>query len=495
MRKWQRAGAAREARAVQDQRARRDALHLLADGLCAVCRERDDAARRWLGSFTNESNADPGVRARVRAAGGFCPAHTRRLLEDTAATWLLPRVHAEALAGCRALLAAGGGEAALGPCPACEAGDAAEERALEGVLRGLGEPEVRDSVRGGAVCLPHTAALAGRSAPQDGAALVEAASARLAGETGTGTAWLAGPDADVPVRARHQQGLEALLAAEESAQRVAVAERWEADVRRACCPLCLAGHRAARRLLRWAATTTGAGHPTREETALCPRHLHDLDSVGGPKVPALLADNAEAWRDRLARFSRQAATGRAGWRAAAERLPAEGRCRACEEERTASGRQAALLVAALSDPVRVRAYERAHGICLRHALAWDGPLPEPVAGVLAARLAWLEWEVTEALRKQDWHTRHEAKGAEMAVGRRAPTLLDGRVYAGLPAPLGSRGGHGGGVDEDVDAAMDEDVHDAMDAIDGDMDGDTDDSSDGDGEETARRPRWSSARST
>jgi hypothetical protein len=25
-----------------------------------------------------------------------------------------------------------------------------------------------------------------------------------------------------------------------------------------------------------------------------------------------------------------------------------------------------------------------------------------------------------------------SKGAEMAVGRRAPTLLDGRVYAGLP---------------------------------------------------------------
>ncbi|WP_413802151.1 hypothetical protein [Streptomyces iranensis] len=36
-------------------------------------------------------------------------------------------------------------------------------------------------------------------------------------------------------------------------------------------------------------------------------------------------------------------------------------------------------------------------------------------------------------RRQDWHTRHEAKGAETAVGRRAPSLLDGHVYAGLPA--------------------------------------------------------------
>jgi hypothetical protein len=446
-----------EERATAARRARRDALHLLADGLCAVCRERDDAARSWLAYFTGDSNADPSVRAKVRAAAGFCPAHTRRLLADTAASWLLPRVHAEALAGGRELLAPddGGGGGRPGPCPACEAGEAAERRAAADVLGALGEPEVRAAVTGGAVCLAHTADLAGRSTPRDGAELAGAAAERLtdAGKDRTAVppellAWLAGLDDDAPLRARHQRRLDEAMAAEESAQRVSVAQRWEADVRLACCPLCLAEHRAARRLLRWAATGTGTGtgRPTSEETGLCARHLHDLDAVGGPNVPALLADNAEAWRARLAGFARQAATGRAQGRAAARQLLAEGRCRACEEERTARSRQAALLAAAAHDPVRARAYEHAHGVCLRHALALDGSLP-PLAGeVLRARLAWLEWEVAEALRKQDWHTRHEVKGAEMAVGRRAPALLDGRVYAGLPAPHGVPRGADDGED-------------------------------------------------
>jgi hypothetical protein len=439
------AGArARAGRAAAAERAGRDALHLLAQGLCAICRERDDAAGRWLAYFVTESRVDAGVRARVRAAAGFCAAHTRHLLADTAAIWLLPQVHADALAGGRDLLATRG-DATPGPCPACEAGDAAAQRAVSGVLRALGEPGVRDALHDGAVCLPHTAVVAAEAPGQDGVELAAATLERLGDGDGDGDgdavasalAWLAGMDADARGRTRRQERLDPLLAAEDSAQRVAVAERWEADVALACCPLCLAEHRAARRLLRWAASSTGTGHPTSDETRLCPRHLHDLAGLDGPNIPAMLDDNAEAWRGELARFQRRAATGRAAHRAAQASLRAEPRCRACEEERTARARQTALLVAALDDPVRARAYEHAHGVCLRHALGWDGPLPHLVGRVLHARLAWLGWEVTEALRKQDWHTRHETKGAEMTIGRRAPALLDGRVHLGLPAPHGT----------------------------------------------------------
>jgi hypothetical protein len=435
--------SARAERAVAAEAARRDALHLLAgeEGLCGVCRERDDAAGRWLASFVGESRHDAGVRTRLRAAAGFCPAHTRHLLAEVSASWLVPSVHAEALAGGLRLLdadAVGRNGQRLGPCPACAIGEAAAERALTVVLRALEETPVRQAVDGGALCLPHTATLATRATVPLGLSVAATASARLTGEARetVPVAWLAGLDPDAPARARQQERLDPLLETEESAQRHAVAERWEADVALACCPLCLAGHRAARRLLRWAATTTGTGHPTREETRLCPRHLHDLAALAGPgrNAAALLADNADAWRDTLTGFRKRTAGGRRERGTAAAYLLTPSRCRACEAEDTAHTRQAALLAAALRDPVHARAYEQAHGVCLRHVLTWDGPPPALVGTVLRARLAWLGWELAEVRRKQDWHTRHEIKGAEMTIGPRAPTLLDGRVYAGLPAP-------------------------------------------------------------
>ncbi|MGQ4368940.1 hypothetical protein [Streptomyces violaceoruber] len=77
-------------------------------------------------------------------------------------------------------------------------------------------------------------------------------------------------------------------------------------------------------------------------------------------------------------------------------------------------------------------FGHAHGICLHHALT--GPTLAPRAyDILTARLALLRWEVDEVLRRQDWHTRYEPHGDEVTVTVRAPTHLDGRVYAGLPA--------------------------------------------------------------
>ncbi len=494
-----RPGAGRAARATDAERAGRDALHLLAEGLCAVCRQRDDGARSWLTYFVNDSNSDLGVRARMRDAVGFCPAHTRHLLGDTSASWLLPSVQAEALAGGLHLL--DDDRARQGPCPACEAAHAAEERALLAVLRALPQDPVRDAVRGGALCVPHELALVGRADANAGAAVAAAATERLthlarrapnkahagpahgdadaessgtrdsggtgdsgvrgtdhggsgargsdhggSADAGSGTPGsdhsgsgrgggggaggalvdvLAGLDADAPARGRYLARLDPLLDAERAAAHRPVAERWAADLRLACCPLCLAEHRAARRLLRWAATADdsrqAAGRQAEGTSALCPRHLHDLAGLDGPHVGALLAENAETWRDRLAGGAR----------------PRTAACRACEEERLAHARQAALLTAALRDPVHARAYEEAHGVCLRHVLVWGGAPPAPVRTALGARLALLGWELAEARRKQDWRTRHEVKGAEMTSGSRAPTLLDGRVHAGSPAVRGA----------------------------------------------------------
>ncbi|WP_419999848.1 hypothetical protein [Streptomyces boninensis] len=245
--------------------------------------------------------------------------------------------------------------------------------------------------------------------------------------------WIAGPDPDAPIRARLHRALDPLVDEEDRRQQRSVLDRVDADLRLDCCPLCLAEHRAARRLLRWAAWA-GPEPPDGEDSALCGRHLHDLAADGGPNLAVITAANAAVWKARFTRFHLLRRQGGGARRAAPERLlhgPDSRRCRACREEALAVRRQRELLTAVLYDTERARRYETSHGICLRHALTWPDP-PAPVFAALRARTALLRWELDEALRKQEWHTRHEVRGAELGVGLRAPTLIDGRVYAGMP---------------------------------------------------------------
>ncbi len=394
-----------------------------------MCHEKDQAARRWLRYFVSESHTEEGTRSRVRDAAGFCPAHTRYLLAHESHPWLMPQVHELALAGGRRLL---GAKARPTRCPACGAGIDAAERALATVLRAFDHDDVRQAVTCEALCLPHLTLLATNCPPAQGRPLAQAAGDRLA-HAPYGVDWLAGSDADAEARAGMLDQLEPLVMDEEQ-HPGSVAARWRRDLAVACCPLCLAQHRGVRRLLIWAVAAQGHGRPASEESILCARHLHDLAAVSGPNAEALFRANADAWRTRLVRFAGPPQDGTPAQGRAVALLLAAPPCRACEEERLCAVRQRALLTAQLLDDRQARAYARSHGICLHHALTWTGPLPDVVRSVLSGRMAVLGWEVDEALRKQDWRTRHEPRSDEVTVGRRAPTLLDGRVYGGLPPP-------------------------------------------------------------
>ncbi|MFG3527444.1 hypothetical protein ACGF8B_11925 [Streptomyces sp. NPDC047917] len=429
-----RPGRSQRAKAEErENHRRREALHLMHGGLCAVCRERDESAARWLSYFVMESHRQEGTRARVQESAGLCPAHTRRLLAAPSSPWLMPQLLDLALTGGTRLLRTPGTRRSR--CPCCTAGDDATGRATETLLCALGHPPVREGVQDGAVCLPHIAVLATRAPYEYGLQLAESASAAL--EEERETAWLAGTDEDARIRAALHRRIDPLLLDEERHRRRSTTSRWQADVGMDCCPLCLAEHRCARRLLKWAATTTGRGRPAREESVLCARHLHDLAATGGPNVRAVLAENRSQWGTRLDHFRTLLGQDGKERDRAGPYLRSEPRCRACAEEREAVRRQAALLTAQLRDPVRAREYGHTHGICLRHALSWPGPRPDPVQEVAEARLALLRWEIDEVLRKQAWHTRHEPKGAGTDLSLHAPTLLDGRVHTGLPAPAES----------------------------------------------------------
>ncbi|WP_406145241.1 hypothetical protein [Streptomyces sp. NBC_01012] len=429
-----RPGRSRRARAAEhDRRALSDAARLLDDGLCPVCRRREEFATRWLSYFIIESHTEEGTRSRVRAAVGFCPAHTRRLLADASAPWLMPQVHSLALAGGTRLLDEP--DARPARCPCCVAGDDAAERALGTLLGALGHPSVREAVRGGAVCLPHTAELAARAPQAYGRSLADAASGLLT-KGRRDLVWLAGADEDAQVRAALFDRIDPLLREEEERRRRSVTSRWEADTEAGCCPLCRAEHRAVRRLLQWEAAASGHGRPASEESLLCTRHLHDVTAMGGPNVASVITENCARWNARIKRFQRLLDADGKRHSDAGRYLLSEPPCRACLEERTAVRRQTALLTAELRDPPLAQEYTHTHGVCLRHALNWQGPRPALVDEVLGGRLALLRWEIDEVLRKQDWRTRHEITGSERDVGRRAPTLLDGRVHGGSADPPG-----------------------------------------------------------
>lgn len=432
-RKWRARASTRTQHSTSEavQQAVREARQLLARTPCCVCSERDEAVERWLKFFIADSHTDQGVMGRVRAAGGLCPAHTRALLADPSAPWLLPQVHQAALHGSAALLDPDG-PAPL-RCAACTAGDSATQRALATLTAVIDHNDVRSAVHPGTVCLPHLAELTAHVPPEEALLLAAATSASLE-EHQPSLPVLAGADPDADARCAQYTRLDRLLPVEAERQLHGITARWESDLDMGSCPLCLAQERSVRRLLQWMATRVGRGAPNEEERRLCPRHLYDIDAIGGPGLPPVLEVATGQWQDRLTRFRRLLTQGKGAPQTAGAELTATVRCRACAEQELAEARQLGLLTAQLQDPVQAQKYAVTHGVCLRHAAAHRNRLPAGARSLLVARLAQLSWEVDEALRKQDWRTRHETRGAEATVDRRAPTLLDGQVWAGMPPP-------------------------------------------------------------
>lgn len=78
-------------------------------------------------------------------------------------------------------------------------------------------------------------------------------------------------------------------------------------------------------------------------------------------------------------------------------------------------------------------YDKAHGVCLHHIWGLGDAQAEVALRVARARVAIVAWELEEAYRKQRWDSRHEPHGGETDAWRRAPAVIDGRVYEGGPA--------------------------------------------------------------
>jgi hypothetical protein len=436
----------RRGHAASVARDRDDVLRLLAEGGCPVCRYRNDGLDAWLRAYTAESRTELDVRQRMAASLGPCPAHTRFLLVDGSAPWLLKSVYLDVVTAGLARLARRD-KPELAECRLC-AQERADGRLMLGrLVRALGAArgeapgevaKVRDAYReAGGACLSHALATLGLADADTARVIVD--TLRLALSGGDRAAAATGIDLDVALRAAMRDQLAAeSLAAEEDTSRRSVSDRVSADLAGGSCPVCRAGQRAEWRFLRWAAADVDR-RP--EEVTLCRAHLADIATSGGGAdvstgALAVIATNVDGWLSRLDRYDTEVTAAGSRWRAssrtwatATERLVEPPTCRACEAAEITAHRTAQLLDAAATDPALTAVVDAAHGVCLRHALAGE-PATARFRDVLVARLRLLQWSLEESLRKDRWTTRWDVRGAELAAWTMTPALVDGRAYAG-----------------------------------------------------------------
>ena len=173
---------------------------------CPVCRCLDEDSRRHLDAILYEEVNDPGLRATLRASGGFCNWHASMLREIPDSSFgsaiisadLLGRARAEAEAQvvraswprrwgwlARLLLRRRPRVALAGKpheiiCPACESLRDGERRYLAAAVQFTGDPQFdRAFGRSDGLCVPHVAQLVGDNAEAPGLArLVERNSAK-----------------------------------------------------------------------------------------------------------------------------------------------------------------------------------------------------------------------------------------------------------------------------------------------------------------------------
>lgn len=420
---------------------------LLGVDACPSCTYLAEAERSFFSWFAIESHTVAQMQAKLRAAMGMCPAHSRRLVQQLGEGPIMTIVMREALAGARQRVH---GEVDAGACPACASLTTAAQDAAHMVVNALVAADNASRYREhGGVCLPH---LLDAAATADAATLVLLAQRLLESlEANTGAPLhhlLSGVDDDATRRAEYYAHLPDLP---DGGSTIDIVRRQLAiDT----CPLCLAAGHGEVRYLRWLLQASRDHDPSlrNDPGELCSAHQHDAALLDAGAAGLAIERKRAVTMAGLADLMRQLAENpppATGRRRRAEPVLADAvrgalvsphQCPACRARAAVERRQVELLTACLGlAPVRAD-YERSHGLCVGHALG----LGEGAAGALArrhldARLEVLSWEVHEAARKRAWACRHESTGPEHDAWRRALTQIDARVFAGGPAVASTPG--------------------------------------------------------
>ncbi len=136
-------------------------LEALGQEGCPLCRLASGAVAWYTDMLSYEAVNDPGVRARLRAARGFCNYHAWRFAADLRNAPGRAMIYRDLLGVLLAILRRGPGAQGehllpTGECPACRSLAQATGRYLDTLLAHLGEEELRSRYQASSgLCLPH----------------------------------------------------------------------------------------------------------------------------------------------------------------------------------------------------------------------------------------------------------------------------------------------------------------------------------------------------
>jgi hypothetical protein len=414
---------------------------LLREPGCPVCRTVEESERSFFSWFQIESYTAAEVQARLRAAMGMCPRHSRRLVDDLGGGdgHIMTTVMRHAMAGARQILR---DRAQPGPCPACEAVAFGAQRGRSVLLEGLSDPRhARLYSDHDGICLRHllqAAEVADRAALR---LLAERLAVSLEKRDGSAlVSIIAGVDGDAGQRGGWRERLP------DPPRDGSTVERLCRQLEQETCPVCLARGQADRRYVHWFVERASERDPSLESDPgqLCAPHLHDIavvDEAGAASAAVRQrAARLGQLHQLLDRLDQSTLPARRGRRRANEdlapgaaELTSMEHCPACHARDGNERAQLALVNASLAlRPVRER-YEHSHGLCVRHTLQIpEGRSAEAAHRHSDARVGVLAWEVEETARKYAWAYRHEPSGPETEAWIRAMGQIDGQTFEGGP---------------------------------------------------------------
>lgn len=429
---------------------------------CPVCAEVERNAESYFFWFLNESYGEPEVLEEVARSLGFCSHHSGLLAGSIERSYQISFVYSTLAHRARAWLAQETVDqskeratplTALEPCPACANLDRVAARNGFFIARLLSDPiEAQSYGQPGLLCFPHFQRLAQVPGLLERLGEIQtqtylSARGLLAGSVGSSSTGISGSKLArvLELTVGRRPGLDAVLPAgfregnwspvEELAQDLAAADS---------CPICLQVGRALWEWIGWLEHELERGADLSDVLPTCPRHVWTCAERGSAQLAWASTRNAlerqlQQLQEGLKAISenrdQEKKPGLQRWAAKLKRLyfrDAEAseivaraiRCPVCERLATARDRSLVLLFALLEHRSHRHAFENGYGLCMKHfsralALAPGNRVRSVLIAVQSARLALLQWELDETLRKTAWADRPEKRGIEQTAWRRA----------------------------------------------------------------------------
>ena len=452
---------------------------LTAEG-CFICRRIstwDEKYRFW---FLHENYSFPETLERLTHSLGFCFFHGAQAALDPSGQSSLTFVHNVLARRVGTIISRDLSRRSTGkgsippfavpdPCPACKDRDDATGRALFSLVSEIEPAESDCRTLMGSLCFPHFRVLVSRLSlpvllrilPLYETALSSAMDALSEENDKTAGEWsIRGIENNDPLRLAHR-----LAAGEEvnakffpplnkekaiSTFRNPVTNFLEDLSAADACPVCKEMDRAWTEWMAWLADNLPRGMEVRDLLPVCPAHLRATLRLSNRHLVAAAVRNAlnlarNQVRQGLMALSpsplpnsRKSLFRLGRLRHREERPFPEVRrslgrplpCPVCHRLSVARDRALLLLFALIESPQHQARFEGGYGLCLRHfsrslLLKPSEMVSAILAEVEAARLALLQWELEESLRKDAWMYRPEAAGTEHTAWRRAVQRFSG----------------------------------------------------------------------